>query len=172
MKYFSGEGDHLPLPTSHPAKSADSRAWKSVMGSSSLYLLFFLLFSLQRLTMGYFSRMKTPGKEFGWKQAEHWITTCWEMGYAVDLSLIFHHCLPRPSIEANMIMLQRKGEIGKIHFDFRALFNSFDVMYFVKSVQVSDRKYQQSKFLKLHRVIKAAWGYDFKLFRHAVVGPW
>ena len=55
------------------------------------------------------------------------------MGYAVDLSLIFHHCLPRPSIEANMIMLQRKGEIGKIHFDFRALFNSFDVMYFVKS---------------------------------------
>lgn len=102
-----------PSPTSHPAKSADLRAWKSVMGSSSLSLLFFLLFFLQLLTMGYFSRMKTPGKEFGWKQAEHWITTCWEMGYAVDLSLIFHHFLPRPSIEGNMIMLQRKGEIGK-----------------------------------------------------------
>ena len=74
---------------------------------------FFLLFSLQRLTMGYFSRMKTPGKEFGWKQAEHWITTCWEMGYAVDLPLSFHRFRPRPSIEDNMIMLQRKGEIGK-----------------------------------------------------------
>ena len=61
--------------------------------------------------MGYFSQMKTLGKEFGWKRAEHWITTCCEMGYAIDLPLIFQHFVSRPSIEANMVMLQTKGEI-------------------------------------------------------------
>lgn len=66
--------------------------------------------------MGYFSRMKTLGKEFGWKRAEHWITTCCEMGYAIDLPLIFQHFVARPSIEANMVMLQRKGENQKSIF--------------------------------------------------------
>ena len=70
-----------------------------------------------------------------------------------------------------MIMLQRKRETQQPILIPGHFINSFDVIYFVKAVQVSDdRKYQQSKFLKLHKVIKAAWGYDFKLFLLAIVG--
>lgn len=104
-KHFSDEGEHP-----HPGQVNRLRAWESVMASESLCLLFFLLFIVQLLTMGCFSRMKTPGKEFGWKQAEHWIITCCEMGYAVGLLLLFRRFVPGPSIGASIIMLQRKGE--------------------------------------------------------------
>lgn len=64
--------------------------------------------------MGCFSQMKTPGKEFGWKQAEHWITTCCEMGYAVDVMFfvfVFLVTLSRLSIEANILVcLKEKGD--------------------------------------------------------------
>lgn len=89
--------------------------------------------------MGYFSLMKTPGKEFGWKQAEHWITTCCEMGYATDLvsCFFFLNCfVPEPSIEAHRIMLQRKGESQQFILIQGHLINSFDVMYFVRAVLV------------------------------------
>ena len=91
--YPPGEGDP-------PRQVGRHRARRSLMASSSLCLFLFFLSVSQLLTMGCSSRMKTPGKAFGWKRAEHWITICCEMGYAVDffsffsitLSLAFHRC--------------------------------------------------------------------------------
>lgn len=96
--------------------SRQTQVWKSVMASAALCLLPSLLFISQLLIMGCFSRMKTPGKEFGWKQAEHWITTCCEMGYVVDVVFVvlflflFCRFVCGPSLEANILFrLREKG---------------------------------------------------------------
>lgn len=86
--------------------------------------------------MGCFSLTKTPGKASGWKRAEHWITTCCEMGYAADL-VFPHHFVPGPSVEANIIMPERKGETQPFILTHGHLINSLDVTYFVRAVQVA-----------------------------------
>ena len=84
--------------------------------------------------------MKTPGKEFGWKQAEHWITTCCEMGYAGDVMFfvcVFLVTLSRLSIEANILVcLRAKGRPKQSVLLQGQLIHSFDVTYSVRVLQV------------------------------------
>lgn len=86
--------------------------------------------------MGCFSRMKTPGKEFGWKQAEHWITTCCEMGYAVEVVFVLFCHFVGLSLEVNILLcLREEGRPNNVlvqgHF-----IPSVDVVDFVRAVQV------------------------------------
>lgn len=119
--------------------SRQTQVWKSVMASAALCLLPSLLFISQLLIMGCFSRMKTPGKEFGWKQAEHWITTCCEMGYVVDVVFVpvfvLLLCLWAFSRSQHTLSPQRRETQLSVLLQGE-LIPSFVVVDFVRAAQV------------------------------------